>query len=52
MFSAILVFAVLLMACVLLAAATANNIMHPGVPRDLEGDKGTERITPDEINLQ
>ncbi len=35
MLTAILAFVVLLMACVLLAPATANNIMHPGVPKDL-----------------
>jgi len=35
MLTAILAFVVLLMAGVLLAPATANNIMHPSVPKDL-----------------
>jgi hypothetical protein len=35
MFTAILAFVVLLMAGVLLAPATANNVMHPSVPKDL-----------------
>jgi hypothetical protein len=35
MLRVILAFVVLLMACVLLAPATVNNILHPGVPKEL-----------------
>jgi hypothetical protein len=35
MLTVILAFVVLLMACVLLAPSTVNNIMHPGVPKEL-----------------